>query len=63
MTRLIFPAIAALFVATGCGQAEAPSPAPASAPAVSTANDVQTRLGPLTSTWGFRLPEPRGKAL
>ncbi len=61
MTRLVFAGIAALFVATGCGQAEAPSPAPVSASAVSTANDVQTRLGALNFERGYPTAETTKK--
>ena len=61
MTRLIFAGIAAFFVATGCRQAEAPPPAPASAPAVSTAGDVQTRLGVLNFERGFPTAETTRK--
>ena len=62
MTRLVFAGIAALSVATGCRQAEAPPPAPASAPAVSTtSDDVQTRIGVMNFERGYPTEETTRK--
>ena len=61
MTRLVFAGIAALSVATGCRQAEAQPPAPASAAAVSTTNDVQTRIGVMNFERGYPTAETARK--
>ena len=62
MTRLVFAGIAALSVAAGCRQAEAPPPAPASAPAVSTtSDDVQTRIGVMNFERGYPTAETARK--
>ena len=61
MTRLVFAGIAALSVAMGCRQAEALPPAPASAAAVSTTNDVQTRIGVMNFERGYPTAETARK--
>jgi hypothetical protein len=61
MTRLVFAGIAALSVAMGCRQAEALPPAQASAAAVSTTNDVQTRIGVMNFERGYPTAETARK--